>query len=236
VYQFFLGDMMLPIAPRRMRIRINNQNQTINLVSGKEINLLKEPGLTDFTFSPPLPVRQYPFARYLDGFQPPSYFLGEMETFKLDKEPIPFAVIRTGDNGATWDVETSMQVSLEDYRITENAEDGSDMTVDIELKQWREYGTKNVTVQSNADGSSSATTIEERPAPTAPNKTQRTYTIVSGDTLWSIAQRKLGDGTRHRELYDLNEEVIESVARERGMGSSARGYWIFPGTVIRLPG
>lgn len=38
------------------------------------------------------------------------------------------------------------------------------------------------------------------PAATAGN----TYTVQKGDTLWSIAQRMLGDGQRWREIQDLN--------------------------------
>lgn len=38
----------------------------------------------------------------------------------------------------------------------------------------------------------------------------RTYTVVSGDTLWKIAQKTLGDGSRWREIYELNKGTIGS--------------------------
>ena len=111
-----------------------------------------------------------------------------------------------------------------------------DFLVDIQLKQYNKFGTKTVTIKENSDGSSSATTEGDRANPNAPNSGNATYTVVAGDTLWGIAQRKLGSGTRRREIYDLNRETIERVARERGLGSSVNGHWIFPGTVLNIPG
>lgn len=70
------------------------------------------------------------------------------------------------------------------------------------------------------------------PTPQAPPPA-RTYTIKSGDTLSSIAQRFTGSAARWTELYNANAGVIDSTARSRGM--SGGGHWIFPGTVLRLP-
>jgi len=38
-----------------------------------------------------------------------------------------------------------------------------------------------------------------------------TYTVVSGDTLWRVAERKLGDGTRYHEIYHANRNHMTSV-------------------------
>lgn len=62
------------------------------------------------------------------------------------------------------------------------------------------------------------------------------YTVEKGDTLWTIAEQALGSALRYAEIYDLNREAIESVAQERGKKDSANGHWIFPGTVLILPG
>lgn len=62
-----------------------------------------------------------------------------------------------------------------------------------------------------------------------------TYTIKQGDTLWGIAKKKLGSGSREREIYNLNKSIIESTAKKRGLRSSNNGWWIFAGTKIQIP-
>ncbi len=62
------------------------------------------------------------------------------------------------------------------------------------------------------------------------------YTVVSGDTLWGIAAQKLGSGTRWTEIYDANKDTIETEAINHGMSGSDYGHWIWPGTVLTIPG
>lgn len=61
------------------------------------------------------------------------------------------------------------------------------------------------------------------------------YAVVKGDTLWRIAAGRLGSATRYAEIYELNKEVIEARAKERGKRDSSNGHWIFPGTTLQLP-
>lgn len=62
------------------------------------------------------------------------------------------------------------------------------------------------------------------------------YTVVKGDTLWKIAAKTLGTKTRYAEIYDLNKELIEETAQGRGKRNSSNGHWLFPGTVLKIPG
>lgn len=50
------------------------------------------------------------------------------------------------------------------------------------------------------------------------------YTVKRGDSLWSIARDRLGDGTRYTELVRLNDTVL-----------GGRPDFITPGTVLQLP-
>jgi len=61
---------------------------------------------------------------------------------------------------------------------------------------------------------------QPRPAPPPP----KTYTVKRGDTLWGIAKRFLGDGSRWREIYNANVSVI-----------GKNPNLIYPGQVLRIP-
>lgn len=129
--------------------------------------------------------------------------------------------------------DTNLKVSLEEYTIKEEASNGFDITVSIKLKKYRDYGTKIVEVIQKPDTKPVAAVTQQRDTSSKPVTKQ--YTIVSGDTLWGIAKKHLGNGLRHTEIYNLNKTIIEATAKKRGMASSSNGHWIFPGTVISLP-
>ena len=61
------------------------------------------------------------------------------------------------------------------------------------------------------------------PAPATTPITGKTYTVVAGDCLWSIAQRVYGTGTKWGELWAANTSII------------ANPRLIFPGQVIQIP-
>ncbi|MET7912040.1 cutinase family protein [Streptomyces avermitilis] len=62
---------------------------------------------------------------------------------------------------------------------------------------------------------------------------------MSGDTLWDIAGKYLGDPKRWTEIYDANKSLIEDTAKVHPgppvFGTSDHGHWIFPGTNLAIP-
>ena len=75
-----------------------------------------------------------------------------------------------------------------------------------------------------SNGTSAEPTQPEKPAeePTQPASGD-TYTVVSGDSLWKIASKQLGSGSRWTEIYDLNKGTIKSPSV------------IFVGQILRMP-
>lgn len=156
-YTVYLGTLRFPIAPEKIEMKINGKNEVYDLINEGEMNVLKLAGLTTVSFSVLLPAVEYPFATYIGGFQPPSYYLDELEELKESREPFQFIVTRTSSkiSGRKRLHNTNMKVSLEDFTIKEDAKNqGFDIMVDISLKQYRKRKTKTFKVK--------------KPKPTAP--------------------------------------------------------------------
>lgn len=206
-YDVYLKNCLLPVTPEKIQITIQNSNKTIKLINEGEINLLKKAGLTEIEFEAEIPQVKHPYAVYSSAFQEAGYFFDIFENLKTSKKPFQFIVCRKVPSGKKL-LNTNIKVSLEDYKIIEDAKNGFDFKVKFHLKQWRDYGTKTVkilTAASNAKASvEPQRETESSPAPTA----SQTYTVVKGDCLWSIAKRFYGSGAKYMVIYDANRDVI----------------------------
>lgn len=212
MYNFFMDGVQFPVAPPELSTKINGRNETIVLMNDGEVNVIKKPGLTDIEFEVLLPNVKYPFAVYTNGFQPATFYLEKLEKLKIDDKPFQFIVNRMMPNGNLL-FDTNMTVTIEDYEIMESAENGFDVTVRISLKQYKAYGNKRIvtkptTASSNASNTSNTTTTQkavvEQTRPTT-KETPKTHTVKSGETLWAIAKKYLGDGSKYTELAKINK-------------------------------
>ena len=220
-YKMYLDGVLMPITPSKVKVKINNQNETLTLISGEEINILKAAGLTDASFDLLLPQVPYPFTN--GGAQPADYYLSLFERLKTAKEPFQWILNREKPNGSRL-FYTNLTVGMEDYQITDDAEEGFDITVTVSLKQYRHYGTKTVTIQPASTPATKPTaTVEPPKRETSQAPKQSTYTVKSGDCLWNIAKKYLGDGSRYNEIYNLNKDKIKNP------------NLIYAGQVLTLP-
>ena len=222
-YDFYLDRCLLPVAPGKLELHINNANKTVHLINEGEVNILKKADLTDVEFECEIPQLQYPYAVYREGFRNAKYYLDIFESLKTRREPFQFIVCRRLPGGGEL-FYTDIKVSMEDYKIVEDAKNGFDLTVKIKLKQWRDYGTKVLNI--SFDGSKPQASAEPRretinsPAPAA----AQSYTVVKGDCLWNIAKRFYGNGAKYTVIYDANKGTI-----------GGNPNLIYPGQVLTIP-
>jgi LysM repeat protein len=94
----------------------------------------------------------------------------------------------------------------------------------------------NTSSATTAVSSSGTTTYQTSsapaPAPVSHPASQRTVTVVSGDTLWGLAQQY---GVSESSLYSANAGVLNSTAQQNGFANSAGGSRIWPGERLVIP-
>ena len=212
-YEVYLGNVLCPIAPSKIQTKIKNQNKTMNLINDGEISILKTAGLTEISFDLLLPNVKYPFAVYKSGFVNAKVFLDEFKKMKVEQKVFQFKVIRKFPNGNML-FDTDMRVSLEDYTIKEEAKQGFDIVVSIKLKQFKDYGTKPCKVifddETKETTVSPQTVRETENSPAPSGDTVKTHTVVKGDTLWNIAKKYYGDGSKYTIIADSNGDKIKN--------------------------
>lgn len=221
-YYFYLGNVLLPIPPSKLELKISNNNKTYDLINYSQINVLKNPGLSSLEFEVVLPNTKYPFAMYKNNFQNAKYYLGVLENLKVNRSAFQFIVVRKFPNGK--DIfNTNIKVALEEYTITDTTEEGFDTKVKIKLKQYKEYSTKKVQVTIKQYKPPAVTRTITTNNTAAAKPSGQNYTVKRGDCLWNIAKRFYGNGAKYTTIYNANRSKIRNP------------NLIYPGQVLWIP-
>lgn len=206
-YKCYLFGELMPQTPAKLSVKISGKNTTVTLLNEGEINFLKYPGLTEITLPLVFPM--------LTASKRPDYYLTLLERAKTQKTTTQFIMTRTTPAGQLL-FDTNIKVSVEDYTIEESATNGLDVSVEVKLKQYRDYSTKTVAIKTTVKHNDSkdttvkktATVQTTRPATNAPQT--KTYTVKKGDTLWGIAKKYYGNGAKYPTIYNANKGKIKN--------------------------
>lgn len=171
MYQVVLGYIPLPVTPSSITTTINGQNETVDLIDGSQINIIKSPALKEISFDFMIPHQSYPFASLagsavnavgdalgsiggsLVSAGGATAILLELERMMKAKKPFYLIVVRLGQGLNMIHANPSdcfVKVTLENYTVTEDADShGLDIMVSVTLKEYKDYGTAKI----NEDGS-----------------------------------------------------------------------------------
>ena len=221
-YEVYIDDMLQPLPPQKIPIKYPGQNKSVTLISGEEINLVRPPGLAEISLDVVIPQMDYPCAVWDGSIDNAEEFLERLHKLKESGNPFEFMVIRDGPGRISF-FDTNIDVTLEDYKVSDDVKEGVDLAVSLTMKEYKQYGTKIMNFILK----------EEEPVPTAEKPEPerkgtpppaKSYVVQKGDCLWNIAKKKLGNGSRWQEIYNINRDKMSNP------------NLIQPGWVLSMPG
>ena len=158
----------------------------------------------------------YPFMR--GEWQPPIKYQTILSFWKAEGTKLHLIITGTPINADVYlsDYEVGYGGGMGDFECKMKFIDAEDITITSANTTAVNENTNNETKRSE-DVSST-----------------KSHTVVSGDTLWSIAEKYLGSGAKWTEIYEKNKEIIEQTAKDFGRSSSDNGHWIYPGCKLAI--
>jgi len=213
--------VQLPVNPESLSFKGKSNNKTVDIVNGGQVTNIGFEGLKDFkisSFFPALPDGSYVNTK--GQFEGPDFYISFFEQIKKDRKP--FRLIVT-------DINVNLLVSIESFEYKyKYGTDDVDFILD--LKQYIEHTVRILSLTKDsstnnplvAQASSTYTNSNRSIEKTIPQN----YTVISGDSLWKIAKKVLGDGSRWYEIYTYNNN--KSI-----IGGNPN--LIYPGQVLSIP-
>ena len=221
MYIMYIGITPMPVFPQSISIKTGNLNKTMTLINEGEINIIKSPGLKEISFDLLLPNTKYPFAFYRYGFKKANYYLEKLENIKSSGAATLLLITRyfQGDLIRRPIYDTNLWVTLEDYTVKDDAKEGMDCIVSLRFKEHKEYGVKTYKIKNNSGNKTiqKKTTPRNTASSPAPKSANKTYTVQSGDCLWSIAKKFYGDGSKYTVIRDANKNLIAEHGSDPNM-------------------
>lgn len=211
-------SLRFPMLPQEIQTKIENRFYDYSIISIGEIKLPSGSSLDGFSWSGILPGKAREHAPFVREWRDPQAIYKWLEGLKTQRGIFKKPRLLITETPINYDV------YLENFTGKPTGGYG-DIQYQINFIQ-----AKDLKISTNA-GSQTTASSQERPAPPQP----KTHTIVSGDTLWGIAQRYYGNGAQYGKIYEANRETIEAEAKRRGKQGSNNGHWIYPGTVLTIP-
>lgn len=213
MYRIFLGScdnseqIELPVLPSKIEIKESSNNKSYNLQNIGEITRINNIKAPKLKISSIFPEHYGPYVTSIQLKKPREYitkikkFRDGIKENNYKKTPLRLIIMGSA-YPITW------ECTIENFTFSESYGSVGDISYSIELKKYRYYKL----VVATEFGFKETRKVEK--------STPVTYTVKSGDTLYGICKRLLGDGNKYKEVASKNNIKNPNL--------------IYPGQVIQL--
>lgn len=182
-------SLRLPVVPPEFEIITSASYSDSTVLSLGDVAIYTANGLAKIAFTSFFPNKEYSFNAYSNV--PKPYDLINIINEWKNKGTI-VRVICTGTN-------INLEMRITDFNYGEKDGTG-DVYYSIDFVEHRQIVIPRIAVEESNPNSNN----ENRPSPPPP-PTQRTHKVVKGDSLWAIAQKYYGKGSRYPEIKKANQ-------------------------------
>lgn len=183
----------LPVNPEEISMESGQEIHEYDILKLGKVTVPGNEELAVYSFDFELPGKPYNYVETRGGFVLPEVYFKLFKKHRENKKPIRFI----SNNGS---VTVSELVTVESFRQVEKAGEDGDYYCSISLKQYKPYGIR--TAVNTPDSGVIYNTLPR--ASTPPKPTNNVHVVQSGDTLWALAKKYLGDGSKYTELASIN--------------------------------
>jgi nucleoid-associated protein YgaU len=213
--------IQLPVNPESLKVLTQNANQTLNVSQLGEINVWGPEMLKAVTLQSFWPYSYMPtYCSYKD-FIKPMEFVNKVLTHKNAGVWIRLIVVDTKKG-----IDFSLDCYIEQFNYEFKGFDGS-IYYSLSLREFRQISdaTRPNPPTSGGSGLSSSGSNSGSNSNNSNNNSPnyKTYTVVKGDSLWTIAKKFYGSGSKWKTIYNANTDKIKNP------------NLIYPKQVLKIP-
>ena len=196
---YLKGDdtIRFPVTPSEVSCETSANISTESVNDLGNVSLFSGVELRTIPISSFFPNRQYSFCTY-SNVEPPYEFISKIEKWQNEGKKLRYIVS---------DGYTNIPVMINSFSYRE--QDGTgDVYFDLSLIEYKEIKLNKTSSSDNSNNNATGRTTENAPKPSGQNNTHK---VVSGDSLWAIAQKYYGDGSQYTKIKEANKDKYSSL-------------------------
>lgn len=202
--QYESNLLKFQVNPESIGKDIPSKGRNVNIEGLGEINVPQSPSLATMSIKS--------FFWQDRNLLPTALYVAWLEKWQRSKKPAKLVITR---------LNYSMYVTCERFYHEKRAGEENDVYYELELKEYRKYGAKRVSVVESKSWFDKFLALDIAPPilvdiPTSSRQnTMKTgvnpYITKEGETLASIARKVTGTSSLWKEIYDANKNVLGDI-------------------------
>ncbi|MGF7145976.1 LysM repeat protein [Anaerotaenia torta] len=203
----------LPVNPEEIEISSALAVEKYEVLRQGQIAVPVNMELAEYSFETELPCTAYHYVTTSNEFKDAEFYLSRFEKWRNKLEAVQFIAARLEDGPGLIESINTM-VLIEELSIVEKAGEEGDKYVKFKLLEYKNYSKKPadeiIYTRSAVSGTSKAKKSKKVITEAVTPKSTGYYVVKAGDSLWSIAKKQYGDGSKCNIIYNANKDKIKN--------------------------